>query len=68
MAEGKGNRALGCIYCWEAFVCKARGAMMIRQWKRAFFEGATGVFERGGRKKPEFDEVKELHARRACPK
>lgn len=37
---------------------------MIHQWKRALLEGACGVFERGGRKKPEIDEeqVKELHA------
>jgi len=39
--------------------------MMIHQWKRALLEGASGVFERGGRKKPEIDEeqVKELHAK-----
>ena len=38
---------------------------MIHQWKRALLEGACGVFERGGRKKPEIDEehVKELHAK-----
>lgn len=38
---------------------------MIHQWKRALLEGASGVFERGGRKKPEVDEeqVKELHAK-----
>ena len=38
---------------------------MIHQWKRALFEGASGVFERGGRRKPEIDEeqVKELHAK-----
>ncbi|MAU47442.1 MAG: hypothetical protein CMP09_22030 [Yangia sp.] len=38
---------------------------MIHQWKRALLEGASGVFERGGRKKPEIDEeqVKELHAK-----
>ena len=38
---------------------------MICQWKRALPEGASGVFERGGRNKPEVDEeqVKELHAR-----
>jgi transposase len=37
---------------------------MIHQWKR-FFEGASGVFERGARKAPEIDEgqVKELHAK-----
>src|SRR6056297_1515409 len=29
---------------------------MIHQWKRALLEGASGVFERGGRKKPEIDE------------
>lgn len=38
---------------------------MIYQWKRALLDGASGVFERGGRKKPEIDEdqVKELHAK-----
>ena len=38
---------------------------MIHQWKRALLEGASGVFERGGRKKPEIDEelVNELHAK-----
>ncbi|WP_354689599.1 IS3 family transposase [Lentibacter algarum] len=38
---------------------------MIHQWKRALLEGASGVFERGGRKNPEINEeqVKELHAK-----
>ena len=38
---------------------------MIHPWKRALLEGASGVFERGGCKKPEIDEeqVKELHAK-----
>nr|WP_245513710.1 IS3 family transposase [Antarcticimicrobium luteum] len=38
---------------------------MIHTWKRALLEGASGVFERGGRKAPEIDEeqVKELHAK-----
>jgi len=38
---------------------------MIHQWKRALLEGASGVFERGARKKPEIDEeqVTELHAK-----
>ncbi|WP_416538015.1 MULTISPECIES: IS3 family transposase [Phaeobacter] len=38
---------------------------MIHQWKRALLEGASGVFERGGRKAPEVDEeqVKDLHAK-----
>lgn len=38
---------------------------MIHQWKRGLLEGASQVFERGGRKKPESDEerMKELHAR-----
>ncbi|XAY77267.1 IS3 family transposase [Sagittula stellata E-37] len=38
---------------------------MIHQWKRALLEGASGVFERGSRKKAEIDEeqVKELHAK-----
>ena len=34
---------------------------MIHQWKRALLEGASGVFERGGRKRLEGDE--ELHAK-----
>ena len=36
---------------------------MIHQWKRALLKGASGVFERGGRKTPEVDEeqVKDLH-------
>jgi len=38
---------------------------MIHQWKRALLEGASGVFERGGKKPPEVDDatVKELHAK-----
>nr|WP_254451367.1 IS3 family transposase [Aliiroseovarius sp. xm-m-339-2] len=38
---------------------------MIHSWKRALLEGASGVFERGGVKKPEIDEeqFKELHAK-----
>ncbi len=38
---------------------------MIHQWKRALLEGASGVFERGGRKNPEINEeqVKELHTK-----
>nr|WP_253279970.1 IS3 family transposase [Phaeobacter sp. 11ANDIMAR09] len=38
---------------------------MIHGWKRALLEGASGVFERGSRNKPEIDEeqVKELHAK-----
>lgn len=38
---------------------------MIHQWKRALLEGASGVFERGSRKKPEIDEeqVKEVYAK-----
>ena len=38
---------------------------MIHSWKRAPLEGASGVFERGGKKAPEIDEeqVKELHAK-----
>jgi len=36
---------------------------MIHQWKKALLEGASGVFERGGRKAPTMDEdqVKDLH-------
>lgn len=38
---------------------------MIHQWKRALLDGASGVFERAGRRKPEIngDQVKELHAK-----
>ena len=38
---------------------------LIHQWKKALLEGASGVFERGNRKKAEIDEeqVKELHAK-----
>ena len=38
---------------------------MIHGWKRALLEGASGVFERGGKKAPEIDEeqVKELYAK-----
>ena len=39
---------------------------MIHQWKRALLEGASGVFERGGKRPaPAVDEttVKELHAK-----
>lgn len=42
---------------------------MIHQWKRALLEGASGVFERGGRKRPDLDEeqIKELHAKIGGP-
>jgi transposase-like protein len=38
---------------------------MIHTWKRALLEGASGVFERGGKKVHDIDEerVKELHAK-----
>ena len=39
---------------------------MIHQWKRALLEGASGVFERGGKaREPVVDEatMKELHAK-----
>ncbi len=38
---------------------------MIHSWKKALLEGASGVFERGGKTAPEIDEeqVKELHAK-----
>ncbi len=38
---------------------------IIHQWKRALLEGASGVFERGGRKNADIDEeqVKALHAK-----
>jgi len=36
---------------------------MIHNWKRSLLEGASGVFERGGKKSPEVDEEqrKDLH-------
>ena len=38
---------------------------MIHTWKKALLEGASGVFERSGKKAPEIDEeqMKELHAK-----
>ncbi|MFW2589570.1 hypothetical protein [Sagittula sp. SSi028] len=38
---------------------------MIHRWNRALLEGASGVFERGGKKALERDEeqMKELHAK-----
>lgn len=38
---------------------------MIHQWKCTLLEGASGVFERGGRKTPAVDEeqVRDLHAK-----
>ena len=38
---------------------------MIHGWKRSLLEGASGVFERGGRNPTEIDEeqVKDLHAK-----
>ena len=38
---------------------------LIHQWKRALLEGASGVFERGGKKTAEVDaaQMKELHAK-----
>jgi len=38
---------------------------LFHQWKRALPEGASGVFERGGRKAPEVNEeqAKDLHAK-----
>jgi len=38
---------------------------MIHQWKRSLLDGASGVFERGGKRTPEIDaeQIKELHAK-----
>lgn len=38
---------------------------LIHAWKKALLEGASGVFERGGKKAREIDEeqMKELHAK-----
>ncbi|WP_168183981.1 hypothetical protein [Pseudoruegeria sp. SK021] len=38
---------------------------IINHWTRALLDGASGVFERGGRKTPAIDEgqVRDLHAK-----
>ena len=38
---------------------------MIHQWKRSLLDGASGVFERGGKRTPEIDaeQIKDLHAK-----
>lgn len=38
---------------------------MIHQWKRALLDGASDVFERGGKRGPEIDEerIRDLHAK-----
>ena len=38
---------------------------MIRQWKKSLLEGASDIFERGGKKRVEVDEetVRSLHAK-----
>jgi len=38
---------------------------MIHQWKRALLDGASGVFDRGGKRTPEIDaeQIKDLHAK-----
>jgi len=38
---------------------------MIHQWKRALLDGASGVFDRGGKRPPEVDaeQIKDLHAK-----
>ncbi len=38
---------------------------MIHQWKRALLDGASDVFERGGKRSPEVDEeqIRDLHAK-----
>lgn len=38
---------------------------MIHQWKRALLDGASGVFDRGGKRTPEVDaeQIKDLHAK-----
>jgi transposase len=38
---------------------------MIHQWKRSLLDGASGVFERGGKRTPEIDaeQIKGLHAK-----
>lgn len=38
---------------------------LIHQWKHALLEGASGVFERGGKRAPEIgaEQIKDLHAK-----
>ena len=38
---------------------------MIHQWKRSLLDGASGGFERGGKRTPEIDaeQIKDLHAK-----
>ena len=38
---------------------------MIHQWKRALLDGASGVFDRGGKRTPEIgaEQIKDLHAK-----
>ena len=38
---------------------------MIYQWKRSLLDGASGAFERGGKRTPEIDveQIKELHTK-----
>ena len=38
---------------------------MIHQWKRSLLDGASGVFERSGKRTPEIDaeQIKDLHAK-----
>ena len=38
---------------------------MIHQWKRSLLDGASGVFDRGGKRTPEIDaeQIKDLHAK-----
>ena len=38
---------------------------MIHQWKRSLLDGASEVFERGGKRTPEVDaeQIKDLHAK-----
>lgn len=67
--RGRRKRALGALKSEESVreLANRFGVhpTMIHQWKRDLLEGASGVFERGGREAPEVGEeqVKDLHAK-----
>ena len=56
----KGERAVS-----ELAVAYGVHPTMVHQWKKALLEGASDVFERGGRKTAEVEEdtVRDLHAK-----
>tara|TARA_E500000331_G_scaffold214442_1_gene205631 strand:- start:551 stop:844 length:294 start_codon:yes stop_codon:yes gene_type:complete len=67
--EFKAKVALEALKC-EATVSELASRFgvhptMIHQWKRSLLDGASGVFERGGKRTPEIDaeQIKDLHAK-----